>query len=372
MAAVPTSFSPSRTVSAVRSPSANTRETARSIACAASSRLSDQRSNSAALKMAPTGFATPFPAMSGADPWIGSYNPAVPAPRLADGSMPSAPASMDASSVRMSPKRFSVSTTSYDGGLTAGRRIAPLGPAEVETTGQLANHQEIDVAHSLRAQRRGGDHRRIDANRAQIGEEAKSLAKSEQRRAGAKLAVRGGIIPFRSAHGAEEDRVRGFAEAQRLRAQRQAVRIDGRAAHDIVDIVERDASANRRSIQHPSGRSGHLWPDAVSGEDDDARGCWHVRRLSCDRQREADLRPFSRIADGFDRATVGGHDVLGDRQSEPRSRRTGALDEAIEDARAQLGRYPLAGVADAEGDCIVRSTCTGRDGSARRRVADRV
>src|SRR5205823_3257749 len=101
-----------------------------------------------------------------------------------------------------------------DGGLTARRHIAPFGAAEIETTGQFTNHEEVDVTHSLGPQGRGGDHRRIDANGAQVGEEAKALAKSEQRRAGSKLAVRRGIIPFRSTHGAEEDRVRALTEAK--------------------------------------------------------------------------------------------------------------------------------------------------------------
>src|SRR5438067_2537533 len=163
MAAVPTGFSPSRTVSAVRRPSASTCETARSIAWAASSRLRDQRSKSAAAQ--PGQLEGPH------------RNPLDLGCAIAHG---------------------------VDGGLTARRHIAPLGPAEIETTGQLANHQEIDVTHSLGPQGRGGNHRRIDANGAQIREEAKPLAEAEQGRARPKLAVRRGIIPFRSTHGAEE------------------------------------------------------------------------------------------------------------------------------------------------------------------------
>ena len=70
--------------------------------------------------MVPIGFAIPSPAMSGADPWIGSYSPrrtaAPPAesssPKEAEGKTPSDPASIDASSVRMSPNMFSVTMTS--------------------------------------------------------------------------------------------------------------------------------------------------------------------------------------------------------------------------------------------------------------------
>ena len=68
--------------------------------------------------MAPIGLAIPLPAIVGAEPWIGSYracrlrsSETLP-PSDADGSRPMEPASTDASSVRMSPNMFSVSTTS--------------------------------------------------------------------------------------------------------------------------------------------------------------------------------------------------------------------------------------------------------------------
>ena len=103
------------------------RETALSIAEAASSRPSDIRSSMAAERMVPVGLATSLPAMSGADPWMGSYSPNVPcavrrSPSDADGSIPSEPASTAASSDRMSPKRFSVTMTSK----SAGRRTSSI------------------------------------------------------------------------------------------------------------------------------------------------------------------------------------------------------------------------------------------------------
>src|SRR5579884_1251125 len=53
-----------------------------------------------------------LPAMSGAVPWMGSYMPNLPLPRLAEGSSPIEPVSCEASSVRMSPNMFSVTITS--------------------------------------------------------------------------------------------------------------------------------------------------------------------------------------------------------------------------------------------------------------------
>ena len=55
--------------------------------------------------------------MSGAEPWTGSKRPGSPsAPRLAEGSIPSEPVSIADSSLRMSPKRFSVTITSKSAG----------------------------------------------------------------------------------------------------------------------------------------------------------------------------------------------------------------------------------------------------------------
>ena len=66
----------------------------------------------AAERMVPMGFAMSFPAMSGAEPWMGSYRPQEVAPRLEEGIIPMEPVIMEASSDRMSPNMFSVTTTS--------------------------------------------------------------------------------------------------------------------------------------------------------------------------------------------------------------------------------------------------------------------
>ena len=58
--------------SAVRAPSAIAASVARSIRAASASSPSEWRSIIAAERMVPSGFAIPFPAMSGADPWMGS------------------------------------------------------------------------------------------------------------------------------------------------------------------------------------------------------------------------------------------------------------------------------------------------------------
>ncbi|MNG27466.1 hypothetical protein D3C84_1125900 [compost metagenome] len=62
--------------------------------------------------MVASGLAMPCPAMSGAEPWHGSYMPLLLASRDAEGSMPMEPVSMEASSDRMSPNMLSVTITS--------------------------------------------------------------------------------------------------------------------------------------------------------------------------------------------------------------------------------------------------------------------
>ena len=75
----------------------------------------------------------PLPAMSGALPWIGSYRPRRPSPSEAEGSRPIEPASMEASSVRMSPNMFSVTMTSK----SAGRRIRNMAQASTRMCSSL-------------------------------------------------------------------------------------------------------------------------------------------------------------------------------------------------------------------------------------------
>jgi hypothetical protein len=76
-----------------------------------------ERSIIAMLKIVASGLAIPCPAMSGAEPWIGSYSPTEPSsPSAADGSIPSEPVIIDASSDRMSPNILPVTTTSKSPG----------------------------------------------------------------------------------------------------------------------------------------------------------------------------------------------------------------------------------------------------------------
>ena len=58
------------------------------------------------------GLAISIPAISGAEPWIGSYIPNLPSPKDADGNIPIDPVIMEASSDKISPNIFEVTITS--------------------------------------------------------------------------------------------------------------------------------------------------------------------------------------------------------------------------------------------------------------------
>ena len=62
--------------------------------------------------MVAIGLALSCPAMSGAEPWIGSYKPLVPSAIEAEASSPIEPTHIEARSERMSPNRLPVTTTS--------------------------------------------------------------------------------------------------------------------------------------------------------------------------------------------------------------------------------------------------------------------
>ena len=94
------------------------------------------------------GFAMPLPAMSGAEPWLGSYR-AVPLPSDAEASMPSEPVSMDASSERMSPNVFSVTRTSnWDGFATSCMAQLSTSMSSPSTSGYSSFRRWFTSRHS--------------------------------------------------------------------------------------------------------------------------------------------------------------------------------------------------------------------------------
>ena len=62
--------------------------------------------------MVAIGLAISCPAISGAEPWLGSYKPKLPSFKLAEDNIPIEPVTILASSDKMSPNMFSVRITS--------------------------------------------------------------------------------------------------------------------------------------------------------------------------------------------------------------------------------------------------------------------
>src|SRR5271156_189381 len=111
ISSVPIAAWPRFAKSRVRCPASSTAATPASTHFASASRWNEYRSIIATERMAPIGFAIPFPARSGAEPCTGSYSATGP-PMLADPSTPIEPAMAPAWSESMSPNMFSVSNTS--------------------------------------------------------------------------------------------------------------------------------------------------------------------------------------------------------------------------------------------------------------------
>ena len=272
---------------------------------------------------------------------MGSNNPPRPAaPRDAEGSRPIDPASIDASSVRMSPNMFSVTITSKSRGrrsrcmaaastnmcskLTSGnsagsmrstterhsrevsstlalstevslrRRVrascadslhhafdlghavaadvARLGGramlvAEIDASGELAHHHDVDAAQQLGLDGRGIEHRRVRHDRAQIGEQSERLAQLQQSLFGPHGGVR--IGPLRTADGAQQDRVRASTQGERRVRQRFSRGVDGGTAEERGLESKGMAEALRNRAERPHGFGGDLAADAVAREDGD-------------------------------------------------------------------------------------------------------
>ena len=93
--------------------------------------------------------------------------------------------------------------TTLHGLLDETREAARL--AEIDAAGELADDEHVDAGQELRTERRGRHERRVDAHRAQVGEEAQAPAQCEEGLLGADRRLR--VVPARAADGAEQDRV---------------------------------------------------------------------------------------------------------------------------------------------------------------------
>ena len=129
---------PARQVGGAQALLESAESTAASSFAASSSMPSPSRSSIAAERKVASGLAMPWPAMSGAEPWTGSNTPGPSSPRLAEGSIPSEPVSIAASSLRMSPNMFSVTITSKRAGIRDQLHRGVVDQQVVELDGGVA------------------------------------------------------------------------------------------------------------------------------------------------------------------------------------------------------------------------------------------
>ena len=138
--------------------------------------------------------------------------------------------------------------------------MAALGLTEVKAAREFADAEDIEPACNDRLlDRRGmGELRQADGG-AEIGEEGRSAsAAAAARRAPA--AGWGEALPFRAAHGTEQDGIRGAAGFQRLLRKGVAMGVDGGAADEALGEIERQgrifratAASTRRASAMTSG-----------------------------------------------------------------------------------------------------------------------
>ena len=96
--------------------SASALSTACSSAVASSKRPRPWKRSSATDRSIAAGFAIPWPAICGAEPWTGSKIPGPSSPSEAEAASPRPPVTAAATSERMSPNVFSVTTVSIVSG----------------------------------------------------------------------------------------------------------------------------------------------------------------------------------------------------------------------------------------------------------------
>src|SRR5262249_46465537 len=159
---------------------------------------------------------------------------------------------------------------------------------EVVPAGELPHHHEIDALEPLRSQRGGADQRRYRPDRPQVGVDAEAPAQAEECLLGPHARL--GIVPLRTADGAEQHRVGGPRAVELGGRQRLAGGVDGGAADHAGAEGEPDVVARHHGLEHGDGFPGHLGSDAIAREQRDGRllshgptcaSAWrHARRVS--------------------------------------------------------------------------------------------
>jgi hypothetical protein len=168
-----------------------------------------------------------------------------------------------------------------EGALTGVGLQPALGGAEIHAAGELAHHQQIHPLDHLTLEGGGLDQRRDDLHRPQVGEQAQAGPQPQQAGFGALLA--GQAVVAGGADGGQQHRIAAAAGLQRAGRQGFTGGIDGRAAHGLLVVAERNAVAAAHRIKQLAGHRRDLRADPIAGEQGDpverSGGSAHSRSL---------------------------------------------------------------------------------------------
>jgi hypothetical protein len=156
--------------------------------------------------------------------------------------------------------------------------------AEVDPARQLTHDEQIGPVDQLALERARVVQRRKRLDRAQVGEQAKTLAQAEQSLLGPRLGGIGGV-PLRATYRGEEHGVGAPTCLERLVGKRGAVRVDRRAAEQVLLVFELDPGGAQQLYCRPDD----LGADPVAGKEDRSR-C-HRGRTVPHRRRVTDRGP---------------------------------------------------------------------------------
>ena len=118
------------------------------------------------------------------------------------------------------------------------RRVVGTGLlAEVDPSGQLADHHQVGALDQLALQRARVIQRRDRPHGPQVREQPEPLAQAQQALLGPGLG-RVGRVPFRTSDGGEQHGVRPAARLERFVRQRRPVGVDRRSAYQVLLVIE--------------------------------------------------------------------------------------------------------------------------------------
>ena len=142
--------------------------------------------------------------------------------------------------------------------------LASLRAAEVEAAGQLAQDQDVGAGPDLGTQRRRRVERGVGGDGAQVGEELERRSQAEQRVLGPGGCR--GIIPLRTAHGAEQDGVGGTACLEGGSRQRVTGRVDRGTADQLLVPAHLESEPRSGGLDAASRHVADLRADPVAGK----------------------------------------------------------------------------------------------------------